>query len=95
MFSFLPSLVPSCVLLFQPCGPKLTRHLNPQPFRDVLYVDQTTKLVTAIEVYELKDGRYEYNGVWKCYKHDQPFEAGIFDLEDEVPADVKRLTTIY
>jgi hypothetical protein len=64
-------------------------------FRNVLYVDQTTKLVTGIEVYELKNGKYEYNGVWKCYKQDQPFEASIFDLEDEVPADAKRLTTIH
>jgi hypothetical protein len=64
-------------------------------FRDVLYVDQATKLVTAIEVYELKDGEYQYNGVWNCYKHDQPFEARIFDLEDEAPADAKRLTNIY
>ena len=63
-------------------------------FRDAFYVDQNTKLVTSIEVYELKDGVYEYNGVWKSFKYDEPFEAGIFDLEDEVPDDVKRLSTI-
>jgi len=63
-------------------------------FRDVLYVDQDTKLVTAIEVYELKNGEYQYNGVWKCYKHDEPFEPSIFELEDEIPPNVKRLTTI-
>jgi hypothetical protein len=64
-------------------------------FRNVLYVDQTTKLVTGIEVYELENGKYEYNGVWRCYKQDQPFEASIFDLEDEAPADAKRLTTMH
>ena len=63
-------------------------------FRDVLYVEQATKLVTAIEVYELKNGEYQYNGVWKCYKYDEPFESSIFELEDEVPPNVKRLTTI-
>ena len=75
-------------------GKYLIDNPNLPSFRDVLYVDQATKLVNAIEVYELKDGEYIYNGVWKCYKHNQPFEAGIFDLEDEVPADVKRLKTI-
>ena len=61
-------------------------------FRDVLYIDQDTKLVTAIEVYELKDGVYEYNGVWESFKYDEPFEPNIFELEGEVPDDVKRLT---
>ena len=61
-------------------------------FRDVLYIDQNTKLVTAIEVYELKDGVYEYNGVWKSFRYDESFEVGIFDLENEVPGNVKRLS---
>ncbi|MHC4239862.1 MAG: hypothetical protein ACYSUC_08940 [Planctomycetota bacterium] len=64
-------------------------------FRDVFYVDQNTKLVTSIEVYELKNGVYVYNGVWTSFEYDELFEAGIFDLEDEVPPDVNRFTTIY
>jgi hypothetical protein len=60
-------------------------------FRDVLYVDQDTKLVTAIEVYELKKGEYQYNGVWKSYEYNKSFNAKIFGIEDEVPVDVKRL----
>lgn len=63
-------------------------------FRDIFYIDQNTKLITSIEVYELKDGVYEYNGVWQSFKYDETFEAGIFDIEDEVPDDVKRLPTI-
>ena len=62
--------------------------------REIFFVDQNTKLITAVEIYELKDGVYEYTGVWKSFKYDEPFEAGIFDLEDEVPDDVKRLSTI-
>ena len=60
-------------------------------FRDVLYVDQATKLVTAIEVFELTNSEYQYNGVWKSYKYNEPFDAKIFELEDEVPVDVQRL----
>ena len=72
-------------------GKYLLENLTLPSFRDVLFIDQATKLVSAIEVYELKNGEYQYNGVWKSYKYDEPFDAKIFDLEDEVPADVKRL----
>ncbi|MHC4159367.1 MAG: hypothetical protein ACYSSO_09845, partial [Planctomycetota bacterium] len=60
-------------------------------FRDVLYVDQETKLVTALEVYELKEGEYKYNGVWKYQDYDQPFDSTIFSLEDEVPQGVMHI----
>jgi len=60
-------------------------------FRDVLYVDQDTKLVTAIEVYELKEGEYKYNGVWKYRNYNQPFKMDIFNIEDEVPQDVMQI----
>ncbi|MHC4517397.1 MAG: hypothetical protein ACYTAS_02305 [Planctomycetota bacterium] len=64
-------------------------------FRDILYVDQTTKLVTAIEVYELRDGEYQPNGVWRSYKYNEPFGAEVFDIEGEVPDDVTRLQSAY
>jgi hypothetical protein len=72
-------------------GKYLLEKPNLPSFCDVLCVDGDTKLVTAIEVYELKDGQYEYNGVWKYDNYDEPFVDGIFDLEDEVPQDVKRV----
>ncbi|MHC4666684.1 MAG: hypothetical protein ACYS9T_12155 [Planctomycetota bacterium] len=72
-------------------GKYLLEKPNLPSFCDVLYVDRDTKLVTAIEVYELRNGEYEYNGVWKYNSYDEPFVDGIFDLEDEVPQDVKRV----
>jgi hypothetical protein len=72
-------------------GKYLLEKPNMPSFRDVLYVDRKTKLVTAIEVYELKDGEYEYRGVWEYSSYDEPFDADVFSLEDELPADVKRI----
>jgi hypothetical protein len=59
--------------------------------REVLFVDRETKLVTATEFYRLKDGKYEYRGVQKFYNYNQPINPKMFDLEKEVPADVKRV----
>lgn len=65
---------------------------GPMPqMREILFVDQATKLVRAIEIYELKEGEYIDRGVWRYHEYDRPFNAGIFNLEDEVPADVKHL----
>ncbi|MHC4501240.1 MAG: hypothetical protein ACYS21_19255, partial [Planctomycetota bacterium] len=47
--------------------------------------------VSSIEVYRLEDGEYEACGVWEYPDYDTLFEPGIFDLEGQVPADVKRL----
>ena len=63
---------------------------SPQ-MREIVFVDQGTKLVTSIELYKLEDGEYEACGAWKYPDYDTLFEPGIFDLEGEVPADVKRL----
>jgi len=59
--------------------------------RQVLFVDRGTKLVTAIETYELKDGSYEYISVDEYDEYNKPFDPNIFCLEDEVPDDVKRI----
>jgi hypothetical protein len=72
-------------------GKYLLERPNMPSFRDVLHVDRKTKLVTAIEVYELKDGADEYRGVWKYSNYDKPFDADVFDLEDELAPDVKRI----
>ncbi len=68
----------------------ITEGTSPQ-MREIVFVDQVTKLVTSIEVYELEDGKYVGKGVWKYPDYDTLFEPGIFDLEEEAPADVKRL----
>jgi hypothetical protein len=68
----------------------ITEGTSPQ-MREIVFVDQVTKLVTSIEVYELIDGKYVGKGVWKYPDYDTLFEPGIFDLEEEAPADVKRL----
>jgi hypothetical protein len=68
----------------------ITEGTSPQ-MREIVFVDQVTKLVTSIELYELEDGEYEACGVWEYPDYDTLFEPGIFDLEGQVPADVKRL----
>ncbi|MHC4792019.1 MAG: hypothetical protein ACYS8Y_11385 [Planctomycetota bacterium] len=65
---------------------------GPMPeMREIFSVDQTTKLVTAIEIYELKEGEYVDRGIWRYPDYDKPFDTGIFSLRDEVPEDVKRI----
>ncbi|MHC4635983.1 MAG: hypothetical protein ACYTBV_00605 [Planctomycetota bacterium] len=68
----------------------ITEGTSPQ-MREIVFVDQVTKLVTSIELYKLEDGEYVACGVWEYPDYDTLFEPGIFDLEVEVPADVKRL----
>jgi hypothetical protein len=68
----------------------LTDGKSPQ-MREIVFVDQATKLVNSIELYELKDGKYVGKGVWEYPDYDTLFEPGIFDLEEQAPADVKRL----
>ncbi len=58
--------------------------------RDVLFVDQATKLVTAIKFYHLKDGEYQYQSMLELNGYNQPIDAKVFTLDD-VPADVIRL----
>jgi hypothetical protein len=53
-------------------------------------VDQATKLVTAVEFYQLKEGTYQYTGMQEYWDYNQPIEAKMFTL-DEVPADVMRV----
>jgi len=59
--------------------------------RLVLFVDQATKLVSATEFYRLKDDQYEYIGMQRYYNYNQPIDAGMFTLDDEVSADVMRV----
>jgi len=58
--------------------------------REVLLVDQTTKLVTSVELYQLKGDTYRYTGKQEYCDYNQPIESKMFTL-DEVPADVMRV----
>ena len=60
-------------------------------WRLVLFVERATKLVTAIEFYKLKDGKYQYVERIEYYDYNQLIEAEMFTLDDEVPADVTRI----
>jgi len=59
--------------------------------REVLFVDQATKLVIAAEYYHLTDGEYRYVGTQEYYDYNQAIEAKMFTLDDEVPADAMRI----
>ncbi|MHC4643235.1 MAG: hypothetical protein ACYS32_16445 [Planctomycetota bacterium] len=66
-------------------------HSSSPKKRLVLFVDQATKLVIATEFYRLKDGEYKYIGIQEYYNYNQPIDAKMFTLEDQVPADVMRV----
>lgn len=59
--------------------------------RRILFVDQATKLVTTAEFYELKDGEYRQYGLTEYHAYNQPIDAAVFALENEVPADAMRV----
>jgi hypothetical protein len=62
--------------------------------REIMFVDQATKLVTAVEVwgperdFEAKKREWELLGTYKYDGYDEPFEDGIFNIEEEAGADV-------
>ncbi len=59
--------------------------------RVVLFVDQATKLVSAIEIHELKDSEYQQLGRTEFHDYNQAIDPRMFTLEDEIPADVMRV----
>jgi hypothetical protein len=58
--------------------------------RGVLFVDQSTKLVTHIDLYQLKDDEYEYGGTIKFYDYNQRIDPKMFTL-DEAPSNVMKI----
>jgi vacuolar-type H+-ATPase subunit D/Vma8 len=50
--------------------------------RMVLYIDQATKLVNAIELYKLRNGEYEYMKKLEYYDYNQPIDAKMFMFKD-------------
>ncbi len=58
--------------------------------RGVLYIDQSTKLVTHIDLYLLKDDEYEYAGTIEFYDYNQRIDPKMFTL-DEAPSDLTKI----
>ncbi len=56
--------------------------------RKVMRIDPVTKLVSSIELYQLKNGEYQYEGVIELDEYNQSTNAQLFDLQNEVPSDV-------
>ncbi|HUW20613.1 MAG TPA: hypothetical protein VMW16_15050 [Sedimentisphaerales bacterium] len=53
------------------------------PFqRMVLYIDQATRLVNAIELYKLREGKYECIRTLEYYDYNQPIDAKMFTFRD-------------
>jgi hypothetical protein len=59
--------------------------------RKVLFVDPQTKLINAIEVYQLQDGQYRREGRIELQEYNQPIDPKMFDLTNEAPANAERL----
>jgi len=65
---------------------------SPHPGRrSVMSVDPVTKLVSAIERYQFAEGDYQYEGRIELHEYNQPIDARMFDLSNEVPTDAARL----
>jgi len=58
--------------------------------RGVLFIDQSTRLVTHIELYQLKDDEYEYAGTIEFYDYNQRIAPEMFSL-DEAPSDLMKI----
>ncbi|MBW7989400.1 MAG: outer membrane lipoprotein-sorting protein [Planctomycetes bacterium] len=50
--------------------------------RMVLYIDQATRLVNAIEFYKLRNGEYEHMKTMEFYDYNQPVDAKMFMFKD-------------
>jgi hypothetical protein len=67
---------------------------NYPPMREVMLVDQATRLVTAIEVwgpgkdFGHKEDEWALLGIYRYEEYDEPFEEEIFDLGKEIGEDV-------
>lgn len=59
--------------------------------RKILSIDRSTRLVTAIKLYQLEGGEYRSEGRVELREYNRPIDAEMFDLEDEVPAGATRL----
>ena len=69
----------------------LTATFKDKPKKLKFFVDQATKLVTAIETYLLKDGQYKYQGVTEFHDYNVPIKPEMFTLEGELPDNVVKI----
>ncbi len=58
--------------------------------RGVLFIDQSTKLVTHMDLYLLQDDEYEYASTIEFYDYNQQIDPNMFNL-DEAPSDLTRI----
>ena len=49
--------------------------------RDVYFIDPVTKLITSVEIYQLKDDKYYHLAIWQYEDYDQPFDDALFSIE--------------
>jgi hypothetical protein len=62
------------------------------PFqRIILFVDQATKLVNSVELYKLKDGEYHKELTLEYYDYNQPIDAKMFSLDQELSPDATQI----
>ena len=61
--------------------------------RDILYVDQATKLVVAIDSYKFKDGQYQQVSSAEFCSYNQQIDPKMFTL-DNVPDDAIRIDQV-
>ena len=67
---------------------------NYPPMREIMFVDQATRLVTAVEVwgpgkdFGHKEDEWTLLGIYRYEGYDEPFEEELFDLEKEIGKDV-------
>ncbi len=57
--------------------------------RQVLLVDQTTKLVTTRKWYKYENGEYKHQGTFEYLDYNVPINPRLFSLEGELPEDIK------
>jgi hypothetical protein len=73
---------------------KVTADSTSSGRREILYVDQATKLVTAMEFYQLKDGVYQLYGTEEFYDYNQPIDPAMFNLDKEVSSDATKIDQV-
>ncbi len=69
----------------------ITVDSTPSDRKEIFFVDQATKLLTAIEFYQLKDGDYQHYSTMEFYDYNQPIEPEMFSLDKEIPTNVMRI----
>lgn len=67
-----------------------TKEDNSSFERMVLYVDQTTRLVKAIELYNLRNGEYECMRTLEYYDYNQPIDTEMFTFKN-VPNEAEHI----